>query len=113
MAERGGRIETVTIDFIQLGREVAGDEFDCWIQAGADVQWTPRVPDARHVNLAVLESAESGFDAQATGLLRILGAMKQERGLSLAHVKLNPDSDVRYHPDLPEQAHALRDLLVR
>ena len=114
MAERGGSIEAVTLTFVPEDQPVLRGEYDCVVRPEGAPIWDPRGDDVRHVRVAILASPEDRLtDSQAGDLMRILGSMKQQRGLDLSRVKLHPDSDDRYRPELPRQAYELRDLLVR
>lgn len=114
MADRGGRIEAATLFYIPFGEPVSQLEFDGLISQDGEVIWEPR-DGVRDVCLAVYGSPDDSTmpEAQQRAVLRVLGAMKQQRGLELAQVRLDPDSDVRYRPELPAQAEALRNLLLR
>ena len=114
MAERGGRIEAVTIEFLRHGDYPGVGQFDCVVWPDVESDWTPREPNPSHVRLAVCGGDEDRLsDFQAGSLLQVLGAMKQTRGLDLARVRLHPDSDDRFRPELPQAAYELRDLLLR
>lgn len=114
MADRGGRIEAATLYYVAYGEPVLAADFDGVITADGEVVWEPRA-QVRDVCLAVHGAPDDSRmpAAQQRALLRVLGAMKQQRGLDLTQVRLDPDSDVRYRPELPDQAGELRQLLLR
>ena len=114
-AARGTPVEALVIEVVPPSQRELLSDFECVIlPTGAEPVWHPDRLAARQVRVAVAGSDDGQLsDEQALVLLRVLGSLKHHRGLPLSSVRLHPDSDVRYRTDLPPQAFALRELLLR
>jgi hypothetical protein len=118
-AERGNPVQHVEISYItkladldELGLDDHGRDSVCVIGPAGEVDiWRPAGP---RVRLMVIGSSEDRLpDEQKRTLLATLGSLSEASGVDLVRVRIASGSDVRRNPDLPMQAHDLRELLVR
>lgn len=114
MAERGGVVEAVTIEWITPEILAADYATDCVIRPGSELaDWHPR-SGLRELRISLVQARDGRLDpAQAQTLLRVLGTMRYARELDLRSVSLHPDSDPTRRRGLTRDAHELRDLLTR
>jgi hypothetical protein len=112
MAESVPAVAEVRIDYVDdvaAGRAAA---YDCLVLPDGACEWHPRGP---RIRLALVGSEQDAPmpEEQCRTLLAVIGVMTQRHGLELEHVWLDPASDARLHPELPDAAHTLVELLVR
>lgn len=118
MAERGARIESITIAFVptrveadQLVQQRSGANSLCLVYSDRPPEYWAAGPTWDLI--VVGSSAERLPKRQQGWLLAALGGLVRPVGLPQVRVELAPDSDIALDPSLPSQAQDLRKLLER
>ncbi len=100
----------VQIAWVPPERPLDPNRYDCLIYPDREPLWQPRGP---RLHVAVVGTGQDRLPReQVRRLLAVLGGLRRI-GLDLSAFELEPESDVRLHPDLPPQAHDLCALLTR
>ncbi len=88
------------------------DESICLIDREGRARWEPRGPRVWLVLIGSASAAELTI-AQKETLLAAIGSLSEKCDADLIPIRLAPELDARYTPDLPPQAVDLRDFLAR
>lgn len=112
LAESGGRVLSVTVEYIPPDVSVNPSEYDCIVLPDGAVP--PGGAWRESARVGVLGSGGERLPAeQAATLMRLIGKLHQSHGLAVEQIRLAATSDVRQTPTLPPQAADLVNLLVR
>lgn len=111
MAESVPAVEEVRIEYLEpLTREHL-ETFDCLVLPDGQCDWRPRQGAIRLGVVGI--NAQPLSEKQKYTLLAVVGSLSQRHGLDIKRVWLDPSSDARLHPELPDGARGLAELLVR
>lgn len=111
VGQGGATVEEVLIEYAAFGESVRSGDYDCLIYEDGTCEWRPR--GARLRLLVVGSALDTLPDAQVRSLLAVIGTIGQNNRGGRAQIHLHAEHDARRTANLPAQAAALTELLIR